>query len=143
MKTSTLYWILGIIVIIGIITWIINNLNNTQRPYPYKQCSGSGAGQCGRDQYCDGGFCKNESNRQASNPIITQEVFDGNANPINEAARAKACSPECLLPYPDGSQYSGYYYCNKNCGVFNRNTPIYTRQNIIVRPTPTPTIPIG
>lgn len=53
--------------------------------------------------------------------LNTSELFDKNGNSINSDPNKRvSCDPDCLVAYPDGSQYHGYYYCNKSCGVFHR-----------------------
>ena len=55
------------------------------------------------------------------------EVFSREGYAMDPYQKKKACSIECLEPYPAGSQYQGYYYCKKNCAVFQRGIeqPIY------------------
>lgn len=39
-------------------------------------------------------------------------LYNKNGNPVNPSNRsAKVCAVECLIPYPKGSQYYGYYHC--------------------------------
>lgn len=54
----------------------------------------------------------------STNNILTPTggVFSRDGASLIPSARA-TCNPACLVPYPEGSQYSGSYYCNKNCSV--------------------------
>lgn len=60
-----------------------------------------------------------------------QELFDQNGKPINSDPNKRiSCSADCLVAYPEGSQYHGYYYCNKACASW-RTTPKINFKGII------------
>lgn len=53
-----------------------------------------------------------------SQQTTVQDLYYSNGRAVSSMTRKQVCSENCLIAYPAGSQYHGYYYCNKNCGSF-------------------------
>lgn len=73
------------------------------------------------------------------------ELLDANGNRVGGQAppSGEKCISYCLVPYPEGSQYAGYYYCNKNCGSFRTQENVdvayvMPRTPLIINQNPSP-----